>query len=306
MKERIVFLVGPTAIGKSKVAVSLAKKINAEIISCDSMQIYKGADIVTSKPPLSLRKKAAHHLLGIISTQKEYDVSKYRKDALLKIKEILAKEKVPLLVGGTGLYMTILLDGIFKDRAQDRAFRQRLYKKVDRFGSHYLHAKLAKIDSAAASKIHPNDAKRIIRALEVYKVTGRPISLLQKQRVGLWGEYDIKIFCLNLERDKLNQRIALRVDKMFKQGLMKEVKSLLRRKLSRTACCAIGIKELKGYFNKDYDLDTAKSLMVRNTCLYAKRQLTWFRKDKRINWLTIEDKQRPADIARRIFKKIKG
>lgn len=303
-KDRIIFLVGPTAVGKSKVACALAKKINAEIISCDSMQIYKGMDIITSAPSKALRKKVRHHLIGVVSAVKEYDVSKYRKEALRKINEIMGRGKKPLFAGGTGLYATILIDGIFDFKPKSENLRKRLYKEAAFGGSLSLYKRLEGVDPEAASKIHPNDAKRIIRALEVFESTGRPISSLQKQRQGLGSEYDIKIFCLSMERQMLYDRVNDRVDKMFACGLEQEVEKLLKTKLSKTASCAIGIKELKGYFDGHYNLEEAKRLIKRNTRQYAKRQLTWFRKDKRIEWIDVTAQENPSRTAGRILRKI--
>ncbi len=303
-KDKIIFLVGPTASGKSETAVYLAKKIGGEIISCDSMQVYRGMDILTSKPSTAVRKAVPHHLLDIVSAQSEYNVSRFRKEALKKIRAILKKGKLPFLVGGTGLYMTILIDGIFDENPADKTIRERLYKQVEKFGSEFIYKKLEKIDPQAAAKIHPHDAKRIIRALEVFQATGKPISLLQKQRKGLAQDYEVKIFCLNLSRQKLYQRIEKRVEQMFKQGLIKEVKKLLKLKLSRTAGFAIGIKELKGYFDGEYDLERAEELMKLNTCHYAKRQLTWFRKDKRIEWINLNGKDKPQEVATKLWKKL--
>lgn len=306
MNPEIIFLVGPTAIGKTEIGVILAKKNNAEIISCDSMQVYRRMDIITSKPPAALRKKIAHHLFDIVAPAKEYNVSKYRKEALRKIKEVIKKGKVPLLVGGSGLYMSILIDGIFKAKSQNKNIRNRLYEEGRRLGNAYLYNKLKEADPEAARRVHPNDTRRIVRALEVFEVTGQAISKLQKQRKGLADEYDIKIFCFDMERQKLYRRIEARVDKMFKQGLIAEMKKLLKLKLSRTASCAIGVKELKGYFAGRYDLEEAKRLMKRNSRLYAKRQLTWFRKDKRIEWVKISGQEKPERIAGRISGMIKA
>ncbi|MCX5701848.1 MAG: tRNA (adenosine(37)-N6)-dimethylallyltransferase MiaA [Candidatus Omnitrophica bacterium] len=304
MKDKIIFLVGPTAVGKTEIAVSLARKINAEIISCDSMQVYKKMDIITSKPARALRKLIPHHLIDVLSPIREYNVSRYRKDALKKIKAVLKKGKVPLFVGGTGLYMSILIDGIFEAKTENPSIRKKLYKVAEDNGSAYLYNRLARLDSEVALKIHPNDTRRIVRALEVYETTGKPISQFQKQRKGLIDKYVVSIFCLHMERDKLNQRIHRRLEQMFRQGLIEEVRSLLKLKLSKTAHCAIGIKELKGFFCGAYDLENAKKLMRRNTQLYAKRQLTWFRKDKRINWVEINEKEKPKEIAMRIWKKL--
>lgn len=303
-KDRIVFIVGPTAIGKTEIAVILAKKLNAEIISCDSMQIYKGMDVLSSSPALRLRRKIPHHLIGCIRPDKEYNVAKYRRSALKEIRQILNKNKTPLLVGGTGHYMSILIDGIFKAGHGNQKMRKALFKEAQEKGNTFLHERLTKIDPEAAVKIHPHDTKRIVRALEVFQATGKPISELQKQRSGLWDKYDIRIFCLNLPHDKLNQRIEVRVDRMFGLGLVKEVKKLLKSRLSKTAAYAIGIRELKAHFDGVYNLEEARALIKRNSRLYAKRQLTWFRKDERIQWIDVNDQEKPKLTAERIWKEL--
>ncbi|MDP2905416.1 MAG: tRNA (adenosine(37)-N6)-dimethylallyltransferase MiaA [Candidatus Omnitrophota bacterium] len=303
MKEKILFLVGPTASGKTAAAVIFAKRIGAEIISCDSMQVYKGMDIITSKPFPALRKKVPHYLIGVVSLAKDYDVTRFRRAALNKAKDILKRGKIPLFVGGTGLYMSVLLDGIFKTKASDPRLRERLYKLAQNKGSLYLYNRLLRVDPAAALKIHPNDTRRLIRALEVFTATGKPISELQKKRKGLYADYDVKILCLGLKRERLYRRIEQRVERMFNKGLLDEVRKLLRRKLSRTASAAIGIKELKGYFDGQYDLAEAKELVKLNTRRYAKRQLTWFRKDKRITWVKLTGNESPKETADKLWKK---
>lgn len=277
--------------------------INAEIISCDSMQIYKGMDIITSKPSQAQRGKVTHHLIDVVSPRNGYDVSRYRSQALKKIETLFARGKTPLFVGGTGLYLAILLDGIFNEKVKDAAVRRRLFKEAEKSGGEYLYRRLKKADSAAAGKIHGHDIKRIVRALEIYEVTGKPISRLQKKRQGLGSEYDVRIYGLTMEREKLYRQIEKRVDAMFTRGLMREVKKLLSLPLSKTARYAIGIRELKDFFCGACDLERAKELIKRNTRRYAKRQLTWFRKDKRIEWITIKDGEKPLHVARRIVKK---
>jgi len=266
------------------------------------MQIYKGIDILTSKPAPHLRRKAAHHLIDIVSPAREYNVSRYRLDALRKIREIFDRGKAPLFVGGTGLYASVLIDGIFKGKSQDNSVRKRLYRQAQKLGRGYLYKRLKKIDPEAAGKIHPNDLKRVIRALEVFETTSKPISLLQKQRRGLGERYEVIVFCLNMEREMLKKRIAMRVEKMFAKGALSEAQKLLKLKLSRTAAYAIGLRELKGYLDGGYDLETAKGMIKRNTYLYAKRQLTWFRKDNRIRWVEINDQNKPHEVARRLWK----
>ncbi len=283
-KPRIIFLVGPTAIGKSNLAIGLAKKMNAEIISLDSMQIYKGLDILSSKPTESMRNEVSHHLLDIARPEDEFDAAAYRRLALRKINEIHKRGKIPLFAGGTGLYMSVVIDGIFKDAGKNEALRKKLYAQAKTKGSLFLYNKLKKIDPQAASKIHPHDLRRIIRAMEVYKLTGRPISKLWKTRKGLSDKYEIKRLGLNKQREKLYKGVNLRVDEMFRNGLVDEVKGLLERKPGLTCIQAIGIKEIKGFLGGIYDLEYAKELMKKNTRNYAKRQLTWFRKDRRILW----------------------
>ena len=329
IKKRIIFLVGPTGIGKSAAAISLAKKINAEIISCDSMQVYRKMDIITSKVSLAQRKNIKHHLLGIAGPGKEYNAAKYRKGALSICKKLFQKGKIPLFTGGTGLYYSVIIDGLFPKVSEDKLIRAKLNKELEFKGSRYLYRRLVKVDPQACDKIHFNDGRRIVRALEVYLKTGKPISVLQKSRVGLGEEYEIKIFGLNLNRQFLYERINQRVEKMFRIGLVKEVKRLLgfdkilrpfgpqdgllgecrkkklpRCQLSKTAACAIGIRELEGYFNGRWPLEEAKRLIQRNSRRYAKRQLTWFRKDKRVQWININNKETPARIALKLWKKL--
>jgi len=302
LKKKIIFLVGPTGIGKSAAAVSLARKLKAEIISCDSMQVYRGMNIITSKALCAQRRSVKHHLLDVVSPAREYNVARYRNEALAICDKLFKKGSLPLFVGGTGLYYSIIIDGLFPAVPEDKKVRAILCKQAKAKGSGWLYKKLARVDSVAAGRIHPNDTRRIIRALEVFMLTGSPISSLQKQRKGLGPEYEVKIFGLNTNRELLYKRINARVERMFTLGLIGEVKRLLKSKLSKTASCAIGIKELKGYFNGDYPLEEARRLIQQESRRYAKRQLTWFRKDKRIKWINIKDTETPQLIARRIYK----
>lgn len=286
-KPQIIFLVGPTAIGKSALAVSLAKKISAEIISLDSMQVYEGMDIVSSQPTKVMQKCIPHHLLGFVSPENEFNVAAYRKLALQKIRQIHKRKKIPLFVGGTGLYMSVLMDGIFEEVKKDEALRKKLYQQEKKRGSEFLYDKLLAVDKEAAAKIHPHDARRIIRALEVYTLTGKPISELWRKRRGLSEKYEIRIFGLNKDRQELYEDINARIETMFQQGLVEEVRRVCKKKISLTCSQAIGLKEVRGYLEGNYDLAFAQELMKKNTRNYAKRQMTWFRKDKRIFWLDV-------------------
>ena len=301
-KKAIIFLVGPTAIGKSQIAIYLARKINAEIISCDSMQIYKKMDIISAKPDSVFRKKVKHNLISIIDPSRAFSACDYRRLALAAVKDIIRRGRVPLFVGGCGFYMSAVIDGIFSEKTKDKSIRERLYLKAQRLGNGTLYASLKAVDPAAASKIHPNDLRRIVRALEVYQKCGIPISELQKRRKGIADKYNIEIFGLNMKRDALYRRIDERVDAMFKSGLLNEIKALLKSRLSRTAAVAIGLRQIQAYLGGQYDLAEAIRLMKRNSRLYAKKQLTWFKKDKRIKWLVIKDSDSARHIAQRICK----
>ena len=202
------------------------------------------------------------------------------------------------------MYMSILIDGIFKAKADTAGIRARLYKAAETRGKGYLYGCLKRIDPLAAARIHPHDIKRIIRALEVFKATGKRITQLQRKRRGLSRDFDIRIYCLTMERSRLYGRIERRVDEMFERGLEQEVKKLLRLKLSKTAGYAIGIRELKGHYEGAYDLEAAKELIKRNTRRYAKRQLSWFRKDKRIVWLEVGNRETAAQVAKRVLCKL--
>lgn len=298
-KLKVIFLLGPTASGKTEFSLKLAKKINAEIISCDSMQVYRGMDIISSKPALSSRRKIPHYLLDVVPPGEEFNASAYRQHALKAMRGIHRKGKIPLFVGGTGLYAGAVLDGIFEGPGEDKQIRSRLYAQAERKGGKYLYQRLIKFDPEAAVKIHAHDLKRIIRALEVYVKSGRPISQWQKERKGIAKDYDGEVYCLDRSRQELYKRINKRVEQMFRKGLVKEVQKLLKQRLSRTAFCAIGIKEIQGYLKKEYSLTEAKELIKRHTRQYAKRQLTWFRKDKRITWIRITDKKPRLSLIRR-------
>ena len=302
LKKDLLFLVGPTASGKSAAAVALAKKINAEIICCDSMQVYSGMNILTSAPEKELTGRVRHHLFGFLKPCKNYNAASFRKDALEAAQKIYQKGKIPLFVGGSGLYMSAIIDGLFTGAPADMQLRRKLEKEAKLKGARCLYKKLLKVDPLSASKIHANDCRRIIRSLEVFLKTGKPISYLQKQRQGLGPDYRVKIFALNLSRPRLYQRVDQRVELMFERGLEKEARRLLRSRLSKTACYALGLPEIKEYLRGKYDLQEAKRLIKRNSRHYAKRQLTWFRKDKRVKWINLQGAETPQAVAKKIYK----
>jgi len=291
----IIFLVGPTASGKTKLSLKLAKKLNAEIISCDSMCVYKGMDILTSKPTLANRKQIKHHLIDIIPPTREFSVAEYRSMALKKIEEILKRKKTPLFVGGSGLYVKAVTDGLFPSAEKDLKFRKKQGALAKKYGRYYLYKKLKKIDPDRAEKIHPNDLRRVIRALEIYHTEKRRPSELNRDTESL--KYDFKIFGLATERSKLYKNIEDRVEEMFKKGIVGEVKKLSKKTLSMTAGKALGYSEVLGYLKGEYSLEETKKLLKKNTRHFAKKQLTWFRPDSRIHWLSFQDLDK-TDIVR--------
>ena len=301
---QVIFLVGPTAVGKTEVACRLARKVRGEIISCDSMQVYRQVRIASNKPSTAALKAVPHHLVDVVSVEEEFDVARFRKAAVASIRQIMARRRVPLIVGGSGLYMSVLLDGIFEGQAKDEALRRRLETVAEEKGNVFLHEELRRRDPPAAEKIHANDRRRIIRALEVFELTRTPISAIQKNRKGLWGQYDIRVFGLNYPRQELYGRIDRRVEAMFREGLLKEVEGLRRLLLSQTAAKIIGIKEVGEHLEGRTGLAVAKELMKQNTRRYAKRQLTWFRRDSRIEWIELEEKITPPEAVKMILRSL--
>ncbi|MFC1594194.1 tRNA (adenosine(37)-N6)-dimethylallyltransferase MiaA [Candidatus Omnitrophota bacterium] len=295
--KTVVCIVGPTAVGKTAVAVSLARMINSEIISCDSMQMYKELSIITSKPSVATRKKIRHHLLDCISIEAEYNVARYFKDAQRVIQRIHTAGKIPLITGGSGLYMSVLLDGIFSDEMYDPSIRDNLYAQAKEKGSRFIYQRLQKVDREAAEKIHPHDLRRIARALEVFIATKTPISKMQKQRKGISEKYSVMIFGLRRPREELYSIINKRVEMMMRKGAITEVKKALKKPLSLTASKLIGIKEIQGYLQGASTKEEMIEQLQQSTRRLAKKQGTWFRKDKRIQWIDISVRDTPKRIA---------
>lgn len=294
----VFFLVGPTAVGKSAVAVELAILLNAEIISCDAMQVYREAAVASDKPSSEMRGRVRHHLIDVVSVADEFNAARYRELALAAIADIHGRGKVPLIAGGSGMYMMVLLDGIFEDGGVDPAVRARL----EGHAADDLYAELKCVDPAAAARISPNDKKRVMRALEVFETTGVPISAQQKKRDGIWGKYDIRIIGLERPREELYSRLEARVDEMFVRGLVDEVRALCAGALSSTGSQIIGVPEVRGFIHGEYGIDQARDLIKLHTRHYVKRQMTWFRKDKRIEWLMVGSDEGPQDVAGRVLK----
>lgn len=306
MKKTIVCLIGPTAVGKTEVALSLAKRIGAEIISCDSMQVYKGIDIASSKPLKKERRRVPHHLIDIISPSREYNAALFRKSCLKIIKALHKRGKLPLIVCGTGLYLRALLDGLFRGPGRSAQLRRKLYQQAQRYGAGYLYKKLRGVDPQAAKHIHPHDLRRIVRALEVYRCTGIPISQLKEKSCGIRGEYELRLLGLRRQRVELYARIEKRVEQMFRRGLVAEIRGFSKQRPSRTAKSLLGYKEISGFLEGKYSREEAAMLLKGNTRRYAKRQLSWFRKEKGVKWIEVGPEDTPEFVTEKIVSSLKN
>lgn len=289
--KNLVIILGPTGAGKSSTSLKLAKNIDGEIINCDSMQVYRCFDIGTDKLPLEKRENIPHHLLDIAEPSTQFTAADFAKHALKAINLILKKKKLPIIVGGTGLYLKALLDGLFPGPARSSRLRHSLEKEVKAKGLESLANKLKKIDSEYYQKIGSNDKMRIIRALEVFYLTEKPLSEHFLNTKSFVNDFNIIKIGLKLNRKELYRRIEERVDKMFKKGIINEVEGLLERGVEENSppFRALGYKYVLKYLKKEMPLEEAISFTKRDTRRYAKRQLTWFRKMKEIKWFSPYD-----------------
>lgn len=304
-KPNVIVICGPTASGKTSLSIELAKKINGEIISADSMQIYIDMDIGTAKPTKEEMCGIKHYLIDCILPSKRYSVADFKKDATNAIEEILAKGKVPIIVGGTGLYINSLIYGIeYNEINTDLTYRLKLEEIIEEHGLQYLYNEAEKIDPEAIKKISNNDKKRICRILEIYHSTGKTKTQLEIESRKNGVKYNYKIFAINIEREKLYNRINKRVDIMIENGLIDEVKKLTETyKEIPTAMQGLGYKEVQQYFNGEYSKQEMIEKVKQESRRYAKRQLTWFRRNKEIIWLDgLSDSNNNIDI---ILKEIR-
>ncbi len=286
MKHKAVVVVGPTASGKTSLGVNICKKFNGEVISADSMQIYKGLDISTAKPDITETDGIKHHLIDFLDITEKYSVSNYCKDARVAFDDIISRGKLPVIVGGTGLYIdSFLTNTVFIEDASSDEVRKELFFELNEKGAQYMHHKLREIDTEAAERIHPNNTVRVIRALEVYMTTGQTIT---KQALNSHNvESDIEPLYIGIsynDREVLYDRINMRVDIMLEKGLLQEATSFFEGNPSKTSFNSIGCKELKPYLDNEKSLDECVEQLKRSTRRYAKRQLTWFKRNPHIHW----------------------
>ncbi|WP_100402992.1 tRNA (adenosine(37)-N6)-dimethylallyltransferase MiaA [Bacillus sp. FJAT-42315] len=291
-REKLIVLIGPTAVGKTALSIELAHRFNGEIISGDSMQIYRGMDIGTAKIKEAEMEGIPHHLLNIKDPDESFSTAEFQTIVREKITDISSTGKLSMIVGGTGLYIqSVIYDYHFSDRGKDDQFRLELEKEVDSRGKQALYEELVSVDPEAANHIHPNNVRRVIRALEIYRTTGKKMSEYQaEQQPDLL--YDTVIIGLTMDRALLYERINDRIDQMMDEGLLEEVKGLWDKGVREgQAVQAIGYKELFSYFRNEVTLEEAVEQLKQNSRRYAKRQLTWFRNKMNVHWFDLSEEE---------------
>lgn len=293
----LVVIAGPTGSGKTALSVELARRFDGEVVSGDSMQIYKQMEIATAKPTLEEMRGVPHHLVGFLDCSEPYSVADYVKQASAVIEDIYGRGKLPFVVGGTGLYITSLVNHIsFDEIVSDSSLRSQLLDRLKNEGGQSLLDELRQFDPETAAALHPNNGNRIVRAIEVYRLTGITMSEHQRRSREKPSPYQLCMIGLTAKnRQVLYDRINRRVDEMMQKGLLEEARRILETPGLKTAYQAIGYKELAGYFNGTCTLETALEKIKQESRRYAKRQLTWFRRDERIHWLYL-DEQSPEQL----------
>lgn len=300
--KKLIVITGPTATGKTAVSVALAKQLNSEVISADSMQIYKGMDIGTAKISQEEMQGVRHHFVDIIEPNDDYSVAVFQRDALKVIDELNEAQRVPIVAGGTGLYVNALVYRLDFCQVQgNERIRRKYMQMADDKSVEYLYNELEKLDSKYAGIIAKADKRRIIRRLEILESGGEVDYDFRRHN----DDYEIIIIGLTMPRDVLYERVNMRVDAMMEAGLLDEVKSVYQKNGMTNALKAIGYKELIGYINGEYDISEALRLIKRNTRRFAKRQLTWFKKDERIKWFDAAQYGGISDVTKAIFDYIK-
>ena len=295
----LIILTGPTAVGKTALSIGLAKAVDGEIISADSMQVYRKMNIGTAKIQQSEMQGVRHHLIDILDPGEDFNVVLFKKYALEAMKDIYSREKIPVVVGGTGFYIQALLYDInFEDNDNDMSYREELQTLAAEHRNSYIHDMLAGVDPESAEKIHENNVKRVIRALEFYKKTGMKISKHNEAESQKESPYNFEYFVLNDDRQKLYDRIDRRIDIMLADGLLDEVRSLVDEGYSRdlVSMQGLGYKEMIDYIQERYTLDEAVYTLKRDTRHFAKRQVTWFKREKQVTWVNKNEFDSEADI----------
>lgn len=308
-KPNIVVIVGPTAVGKTDISIAAAKALNGEIISADSAQVYKYMDIGTAKISHDEMQGVKHYMIDEVNPDQSFSVADFRDKADKYIQEITANGKLPVITGGTGLYINALLNNLdFTKSVGDEDFRERMQEIADNKGNEYLYEMLKPIDIEAYQRLHANDVRRVIRALEVFEFTGKTITHFQEESKKIPPRYNCAYIGLTMDRQKIYARIEQRVDVMIEKGLIEEVKKLLNMGYNRdlVSMQALGYKEIVKYLDGEISLEESLFILKRDSRHYAKRQLTWFRRDERIKWFNIDEYHDRITLVKNIINYIAG
>lgn len=303
-QKPVVVLVGPTAIGKSRIAIMVAKALGTEVLTADSRQVFRGMDIGTDKPAPDEREGIAHRLIDLVEPDQRFNVGEYRRLATMEIDRLHREGKVPLVVGGTGLYVRALIRGLWPGPTADWSFRARLLTEAQLGGEDRLHRELARVDPELASRLHPHDQVKIVRALEVHHLLGRPLSEAHRCHAFAETPFAALVIGLTMERGALYRRIEARVEAQLAKGLIEETRRLLERGYGRElgSMKGLGYRQIAGYLADEYDYAEAVRRLKRDTRRFAKRQMTWFRKEPDVHWVSVGESESADRVALRIIE----
>ena len=302
----IVAIVGPTAIGKSRIGIEVAKALHTEILAADSCQVYRGMDIGTDKPTIQARQEIPHRLIDLVDPDCPFNVGDFRRHAIQEISQLHKQGLLPLVIGGTGLYIRALLRGLCPGPPANWSIRQALTQEASERGWLFLHEKLQQVDPDLAQRLHPNDQPKVLRALEVYQSLGIPLSKVQQEHQFQESPYPSLLIGLTMERQILYRHIEARVEWEIEKGLVEETQRLMQKGYSRSlgSMKGLGYRQFSGYLDGEYSYDEAVRLLKRDTRHFAKRQMTWFRKEPGIHWMTLDESDSPVTVAKRILEAI--
>lgn len=300
----LIVVVGPTAIGKSRVAIEVAKELGTEVLTADSTQVYRGMDIGTDKPSHEERQEVQHRLIDLVDPEEPFNAGEYRRCAIVEIDRLHQEQRIPLVVGGTGLYVRALLRGLWPGPPVDWTLRRQLEREAEERGLGALYQELGEVDPRTARRVHPNDIVKVLRALEIYRQTGRPASKVHEQHGFQEHPYTTLLLGLTMDRDALYRRIDERVHVEIEKGLVEETRRLLSQGYSRslTSMKSLGYRQMAGYLEGEYDFDEAVRRLKRDTRHFAKRQMTWFRKEPQLQWVTVSPEESSTSISTRILE----
>ncbi|MBI4402344.1 MAG: tRNA (adenosine(37)-N6)-dimethylallyltransferase MiaA [Nitrospirae bacterium] len=300
----LVVVVGPTAVGKSQVAILLAKALGTDVLTADSRQVYRGMDIGTDKPSLVEREGVPHRLIDLVEPDQPFNVGEYRRHAVAEVERLHRSQKLPLVVGGTGLYVRALVRGLWAGPPADWGFRERLMQEAHLRGPEHLHRQLSRVDPESAGRLHPHDQVKIIRALEVHHLSGRPLSGAHREHAFAEAPFAPLLIGLARDREALYRRIEARVESQLARGLVRETQGLLAQGYGRHlgSMKGLGYRQIAGYLAGDYPYEEAVRRLKRDTRHFAKRQLTWFRKEPGITWLSVGEQEPMEGAAARIME----